>query len=66
MTTTIGLSTEAHKELTLMKLEEGYPNMDELVHQLIVEHKKYKLIKASEKIRARMKKLKVSLTDLIE
>jgi len=66
MTTTIALSAKSHRELTLLKLEEGFKNMDELVHELIIEHKKNKLIKASEKIRDRMKELNISLSDLIE
>jgi hypothetical protein len=66
MTTTIALSAKSHKELTLLKIEEGFKNMDELVRDLIVEHKKNKLVKASEKVRSRMKELNLSLSDLIE
>ena len=66
MVTTIALSSNSHKELTMIKIEEGYKNMDELVYQLIIEHKKNKLIRASEKIRRRMKELNLSLSDLIE
>lgn len=66
MATTIALSAKSHKELILLKVEEGFKNMDELVHRLIIEHKKNKLIKSSEKIRKRMKELNLSLSDLIE
>ena len=66
MTTTIALSAKSHKELTLLKLEEGFKNMDELVRDLIIEYKKNRLVKSSEKIRSRMKKLNLSLSDLIE
>ena len=66
MATTIALSELSHKELTMLKLEEGYRNMDELIHQLIIEHKKSKLIAASQKIRDRMKELDLSVSDLIE
>ena len=66
MATTIALSVNSHKELTMLRVEEGFKNMDELVRQLIIEHKKNKLIRASEKIRKRMKKLNLSLSDLIE
>lgn len=66
MSTTIALSELSHKELTLLKIEEGYKNMDELIHQLIIEHKKSRLIAASQKIRERMKELNLSVSDLIE
>ena len=66
MTTTIALSADSHKELSLLKIEEGFKNMDELVHQLIIEHKKSKLIQASKLIRSRMKELDLSISDLIE
>ncbi len=66
MTTTIALSAVSHKELSLLKIEEGFKNMDELVHQLIIEHKKNRLIQASKKIRDRMKELNLSITELIE
>ena len=66
MGTTIALSTNSHKELTLLKVEEGYKNMDELIYRLIIEHKKNKLIQASKKIRARIKDLNLSISDLIE
>ena len=66
MTTTIALSSKSHRELTLLKIEEGFKNMDELVRDLIIEHKKNKLIKASQKVRSRMRKLNLSLSDLIE
>ena len=66
MSTTIALSAISHKELTLLKLEEGYKNMDELIHKLIIEHKKSRLFAASKKLRARMKELNLSVSDLIE
>ena len=66
MTTTIALSSKSHKELTLLKIEEGFKNMDELISDLIIEHKKNKLIRASEMVRNRMKELNLSLSDLIE
>lgn len=66
MGTTIALSANSHKELTLLKIEEGYKNMDELVYRLIIEHKKIKLLETSKKIRARIKDLNLSISDLIE
>ncbi len=66
MTTTIALSQASRKEMTIMKVEEGYRSMDELIHQLLMEHKKNKLVEASEMVRSRMEELNVSLSDLIE
>lgn len=66
MGTTIALSSSSHRELSLLKIEEGYRNMDELIHKLIIEYKKNKLIKASQKIRARMKELNLTISDLIK
>ena len=66
MSTTIALSADSHKELSLLKIEEGFKNMDELVHQLIIEHKKNKLVQASKKIQDRKKELNLSISDLIE
>ncbi len=66
MPTTIALSQASRKELTFLKVEEGYRNMDELIRQLVMEHKKNKLLKASEMVSSRMEELNVSLSDLIE
>ncbi len=66
MATTIALSAASHKELSMLKIQEGFKNMNELIHQLIIEHKKYKLVAASKQIRSRMKELKLSISDLIE
>ncbi len=65
MTTTIALSQNSHKELTMIKINEGFRNMDDVVHKLIIEHKKLRFIKSSEKIKSRMKDLDLSLMDLI-
>ena len=66
MGTTIALSSSSHRELSLLKIEEGYRTMDELIHKLIIEYKKNKLIKASQKIRGRMKELNLTISDLIK
>ena len=66
MATTVALSADAHKKLSMLKIQEGFKNMDELIHQLIIEHKKNKLAAASARIRARMKELNLSISDLIE
>ena len=66
MATTIALSNDAHKELILLKVKDGFKNMDDLVRQLIIQYKKNKLVRTNEKIKKRMKELKLSLSDLIE
>ncbi|MCK5561292.1 MAG: hypothetical protein KAJ51_11880 [Thermoplasmata archaeon] len=65
MAITVALSADTHKKLSILKIQEGFKNMDELIHQLIVEHKKNKLVAASKQIRARMKELNLSISDLI-
>ena len=65
MPKTIPLSPNSHKELTIIKIDEGFRNMDDVVHQLIIEHKKLRFIISGEKMRARMKELDISITDLI-
>jgi len=49
----------------MIKINEGFRNMDDVVHKLIIEHKKLRFIKSSEKIRSRMKEMDLSLMDLI-
>jgi len=66
MTTTVALSRESHRELTILKVEEGYRSMDELVHELVREHRRNKLLHASGMVRSRMDELDVSLSDLID
>ena len=66
MATTVALSVDAHKKLSMLKIQEGFKNMDELIHQLIIEHKKNKLVAASKQIRSRMKELNFTISDLIE
>jgi hypothetical protein len=66
MPTTIAISPASHKTLAVLKAEEGFKSMDELIRQLVIEHKKNKLIRASEMVRSRMEELDLSLSDLIE
>jgi cytidylate kinase len=47
-----------------LKFEEGYRNLDQLIADLVAEHKKRKLIAASSLFRERMEKKGLALEDL--
>ncbi|MEE8402847.1 MAG: hypothetical protein V3R93_03755 [Candidatus Hydrothermarchaeaceae archaeon] len=64
MTTTIGVSKEIRNALMSLKFEKGYKNLDQLIADLLAEHKKRKLIAASSLFRERMVKKGLSLEDL--
>ena len=66
MATTISVSGETRKKLQLMKIEEGYSSLDEMIRELMIEHKKNLFHKASETFRARMKEKKLNLKDLVD
>jgi hypothetical protein len=65
MTTTIAVSEETRKNIQIMKIEEGYDSVDELLRELVIEHKRSRLRKASETFRKKMKAKKISLEDLV-
>ncbi|MFQ6137086.1 MAG: hypothetical protein ACE5PM_07905 [Candidatus Hydrothermarchaeales archaeon] len=64
MATTIGVSKEIRNALMALKFEEGYRNLDQLIADLLAEHKKRKLIVASSLFRERMEKKGLTLEDL--
>lgn len=64
MTTTIGVSKEIRNALMALKFEEGYKNIDSLLEALVAEHKKKKLIAASDLFKERMEKRGLTLDDL--
>jgi len=65
MTTTIAVSERTRKNIQIMKIEEGYDSVDELIKKLVIEHKRNRLRKASETFRRKMKAKKLTLEDLI-
>ena len=64
MATTIGVSKEIRNTLMALKFEEGYRNLDQLIADLLAEHKKRKLIAASSLFRERMDEKGLVLEDL--
>jgi cysteinyl-tRNA synthetase len=64
MGTTVGISKEIRNALMALKFEEGYKNLDSLIGDLIAEHKKRKLLAASDLFRERMEKKGLTLEDL--
>jgi len=63
---TVGMSDEVHKELMGLKINYGYKRTDHLLEEMIREFKKEKLLEASEAIRERMARKKMSLKQLME
>jgi hypothetical protein len=66
MSTTVAVSENTRKSLLILKIEEGYKNIDELVSNLILRYKKQKLLESSELFKQRMDLQKLTVQDLIE
>ncbi len=64
MATTIGVSKENRNALMSLKFEEGYRNLDQLISDLVSEHKKRRLLAASALFREKMEKTGLALEDL--
>jgi len=64
MATTIAVSPKIAKELKLLKIEEGYASLDEVVERMLAEYKKKRFLEASEKFRKRMEEKGLKLADL--
>ncbi|MEW5761209.1 MAG: hypothetical protein AB1779_10650 [Candidatus Thermoplasmatota archaeon] len=66
MATSISVSAEIKNKLLIMKIEEGYPNIDVLLRDMILWYKKQRILEVSKKFRGRMDKRKYKPQDLIE
>lgn len=66
MKTTVAISEQTHKELSILKIKEGYKSIDELIKELIIEYKKNKLLEISKEFRKRMDERGLKPEDLIE
>jgi len=64
MTTTVAISREIRNTLMALKFQEGYRNLDSLIADLLTEHKKRRLIVASDLFKERMKKKGLTLENL--
>lgn len=65
MATTIAVSEETRKRLMRLKIDEGARSMDELLARMLVEHRKARLLEASAKFRASLRKAGVRFEDLV-
>lgn len=65
MATTIAVSDDLRRELMRLKLEEGSRSVDELLRNLLVDHRKMKFLEASAMFRARMREQGIRLEDLV-
>ena len=66
MATTVAVPPEVAKELKLLKIEEGYASLGEVIERMLVEYKKKKFLEASEKFRKRMEERGLKLADLVK
>lgn len=64
MVTTVAISPELARELKLLKMEEGFASIEEVIEKMLVEYKKRRFLEASEKFRERMKEKGLKLEDL--
>lgn len=63
--TTISVEEETRKRLMRTKLEEGARSMDELLSELLIDHRKLKFLEASAFFRERLKDKGVRFKDLV-
>ncbi len=64
MVTTISVSEEVKKELAKLKIELGYPSMDSLIKDAIVEMRNRKFEDASKLFRERLKEKGLTIEDI--
>ena len=62
---TISVSEELHKEIVGLKLEEKKRNAEELLEELVLEHKKMKFLEASATFRRGLDAKKLRFPDLL-
>ena len=64
MVTTISVSEEVKKELAKLKIELGYPSMDSLIKDAIVEMRNRKFEDASKLFKERLKEKGLTIEDI--
>ena len=62
---TVALSEETHRELLELKLKSKANSTDKLIHKLIVEHRKLKLLEASRLFRETADKKGLKIKDIL-
>lgn len=63
--TTVSVSEETRDKLMKMKIDEGASSVDELLGQLIVEHRKLRFLEASDRFRARLDEVGLTVEQLL-
>lgn len=66
MATTVSVSEETRKKLMRLKLEEDKASVDEVLQDLLVEHRKARFREESDLFRRRLAEDDVDLEDLLE
>lgn len=66
MSPTISVSEDTREQLMRIKLEEGKVSVDELLQEMLVEHRKIQFHKASDLFRRRLSDEGVASEDLVE
>ena len=66
MATSLSVSEETRDEIQMMKIKGGYPSVDALLRDLLIEHKKKRLMEISIKFRKRMDERGLKVEDLFK
>lgn len=66
MTTTVSVSEETRKQLMGLKLQEGKRSVDELLQELLIEHRKLRFHEAADLFQRKLSEQGVELEDLVE
>jgi hypothetical protein len=66
MATTLCVSEETRKKILILKMEAGYPSVEALLRDLIIQYKKHRLFEESARFRKRMDRKKITPEDLVE
>jgi len=64
MNTSISVSSETRDKLMMMRIEEGYPNMDSLLKGMLISYRKDRFLKDSKEFQRRMEEKGYTLKDL--
>jgi len=66
MVTSLSVSEETRDELQIMKIRGGYSSIDEMLREMMVEHKKKQFREASRIFRKAMDEKGLTVEDLFE
>lgn len=63
--TTLAVSNDLRRRLMKLKIEEGAKSMDELLNQILMDHRKYRFLEASALFRERLTEKGITFEDLV-